>query len=320
MDHLQKPMAMNSLTVKGVASAAFGVLLFAALVWFGGFDEIDLASISPGYALACVVVYVVMLALRALNLRLICNATEGFSNFKNWCRLAAYHQLVFIVAPSGSGDIAFPALAKKLVGVDLSNAVGTIVLSRLRDIFAILGLGAVGLASIRVQPELAAILAILAFASLIWTELAIRSILSFLSLILPEGAGAQGWFKNLREASQFRSTNRMLRSVLTLSIWLCAGVGVWLGFSAAGHQLSLFECWIMVFFLNLAGALAVSVAGIGFVEAGAVGALMMFGETGRDAAAVAVVARPTMLLALIIAAFFLERAHQFPRFSRPPKP
>ena len=320
MVRLRKPMAMNSRRVRGLASASFGVLLFGALVWFGGAYDVNLAKINLGYAIACVLIYVLMLLLRAMNLRLICGTIEAEDSFRNWCRLAAYHQLVFIVAPSGTGDLAFPALARKIVGVDLSKAVGTIVLSRLRDVFAIIGLGAMGFAGSGMQPLLTAGAATLAFACLIWTELAISSILMLLTKILPKVPGAPDLLVKLREAAQFHSGNRLRHSALSLSIWLCAGTGVWFGFYAAGYPLSLFECWIMLFFLNLAGALAVSIAGIGFAEAGVAGALMLFGETALEAAAVAVVARPTMLLALIIAAMFLERAHQFPQLSRAPRP
>ena len=302
-----------------MASVALGILLFVALVWFASFKEIDLTKTNLSYAVACVFVYVFMLVLRALNFRLISSKSSEQSDIRDWCKLTSYHQLIFIAAPSGAGDLAFPSLAKKMVHTDMSNAVGTIFLSRIRDIFAIVGLGAVGLVGSNMHPPITGVIAVIAFASLIWTEHAIRSIINLLSIILPKGPTSQSRLMKLRKAVQVRSESKFLLNALTLSIWLCAGAGVWLGFSAAGYSLSIFECWIVVLFLNVAGALAVSFAGIGFAEVGAAGALMLFGETGSDAAAIAVVARPTMLVSLIIAALLLSLAQYFPRFARPPE-
>lgn len=308
MVSLRRAMAMTSRMAKRNLSIGFGILLFAALVWVALRSGIDLSKIDLRWAVGCIAVYLVMLCLRALNFKLISGRWEERGTFSRWCRLAALHQLIFIVAPSGSGDLTYPALAKRFVGADLSNATGTIVLSRVRDLFTVLGLGALGFLGAGIQPVLAVLIALIAFASLIFTEVAIRFLARGVGSVLAKRPAAQEKLNKLLDAAAVQDDHKALRNLITLAIWLCAGAGVWFGFAAAGQMLSIYECWIIVLFLNVVGALAISIAGLGFAEAGAAGALMLLGASGVEAAAVAVVARPTMLVALIIAALLLERA------------
>ena len=88
-----------------------------------------------------------MLVIRGALLRHLSPDRDGTSPW-NWIVLAGRHQFIFILSPSGSGDLAFPVLAKRIVGLDLAPATGLIAAVRLRDICAVLGLGCAGLAGI----------------------------------------------------------------------------------------------------------------------------------------------------------------------------
>ena len=78
------------------------------------------------------------------------------------------------------------------------------------------------------------------------------------------------------------------------------------GFAAAGHPLTVFEGWVVIAGLNVAGMLAVSVAGLGVAEAGAAGMLALLGMPLAEAAAVAVIARPLLLLSTVTASAVLD--------------
>ncbi len=69
--------------------------------------------------------------------------------------------------------------------------------------------------------------------------------------------------------------------------------------------------------LNVAGALALSIAGFGVAEVGATGALVIFGLPVAQAAAVAIVARPLLLLSNTAASGLVEVANRLNNITRP---
>lgn len=87
------------------------------------------------------------------------------------------------------------------------------------------------------------------------------------------------------------------------------------GFRAAGHPLSLSEAWVMLAGLNIAGALALSVAGLGVAEAGAAGVLTLLGLPLAEAAGIALIARPILLLSNAAASALIEGIGRIRGFS-----
>lgn len=297
---------MSSRSLSLGKAAVISVLLLAALFWFADFDALDFGQINLHYMAGCILLYVLMLNLRALGFGLLASEQGKQVPFRNWAKLVARHQLVFLIAPSGSGDLAFPHLAHKVTGIDTATATGIILRSRLRDICTILGLGVLGLVSAGIVHPLFTIFTILAFAAMIWVEQASRFVANIIKLILPKRFSASGWADRFHATSIVGFKQRARISVLTLVIWLCASAAIWAGFLAAGYGLSYDGAWIMIAGLNIAGALAVSIAGFGIAEAGATGVLMLIGETAANAAAIAIIARLGLLFSLVIASGLLE--------------
>lgn len=285
---------------------AISILLLAVLLWVADFSAIDLSQVRPLYIVLCVALYIPMLCLRALNFQILASADNSGASFGPWAKLAARHQLVFLAAPSGSGDLAFPLIAKKSTGVDTATSTGIIVISRMRDICAILGLGLSGLIGADIVPTILAIPAAIAFIALIWVERVGQMLLYLAERFLNLKVNPDGWINTLAGVADASAKERLKRSGVTIAIWISAGAAAQAGFLAAGYPMSTYESWILIAGLNIAGALAVSVAGLGIAEVGAAGVLMLLGETATEAAAIAVIARPSLLISLVLAAFALE--------------
>ncbi|WP_213546350.1 lysylphosphatidylglycerol synthase domain-containing protein [Vannielia litorea] len=267
--------------------------LLALVLWVADVGAIDLSAIRPVLLLPAVAAYVAVLALRGAQLRLLAPPTGA--GHGSWVALAGRHQLVFILSPSGAGDLAFPLLARRMVGLGTVPAAALIAGARLRDICAVLGLGCAGLAGTGHLPLLAGAGAVLFFAALYFSDITV--------------ALAGRLLRRIRKApppEHVAPPNRLPAALLTLLLWLTASGGIMAGFAAAGHPLGPFEAWVMLAGLNVAGALALSIAGLGVAEAGAAGVLVFLGMPLAEAATVAIVARPLLLLSNAAASGMIE--------------
>ncbi|WP_168222927.1 lysylphosphatidylglycerol synthase domain-containing protein [Oceanicola sp. D3] len=268
--------------------------LLALVLWVADVGAIDLSAIRPVLLLPAVAAYVAVLALRGAQLRLLAPPTGA--GHGRWVALAGRHQLVFILSPSGAGDLAFPLLAKRMVGLATVPGAALIAGARLRDICAVLGLGCAGLAGTGHVPLLAGAGAAVCCAALYFSDVTVAlagRLLRRLRKVPPP------------EPAQFAPT-RLLAALLTLLLWLTASGGIMAGFAAAGYPLGPFEAWVMLAGLNVAGALALSLAGLGVAEAGAAGVLVFLGMPMAEAAALAIVARPLLLLSNAAASGVIE--------------
>lgn len=287
-------------------AAVISFLLLAVLFWLADLDTISFKQFDLRYLAGCVLLYFAMLNLRALGFRLLASHQGKQVGFRNWLQLVARHQLIFLIAPSGSGDLAFPHLARNITGIDIATATNIILRSRLRDICTILGLGICGLVSTGNVPSFFIFFAIIAFIAMVWIEPASILLFNGIKYFFPTLFAKNRWVDRFHTTSQIGFNQRAKISFLTLAIWLIASSAIWVGFLASGYQLNFDGAWVMIAGLNIAGALAISVAGFGVAEAGATGILMLLGETAGDAAAIAIVARLGLLLSIMIAAIGLE--------------
>ena len=292
----------GKITKAVVISAVF----LAVLYWLADVDTISFNQFDPWYLAGCVLLYIVMLNLRAVGFGLLASQQGKQVGFRKWLKLVARHQLIFLIAPSGSGDLAFPHLARNITGIDIMTATNIIFRSRLRDICTILGLGVCGLVSTGIVPSFFIFFAIIAFIAMVWIEPASMLLSNGIKYGFPKLFAENGWVDRFHATSQIGFNQRAKISMLTLAIWLVASAAIWVGFTAAGYQLNFDGAWVMIAGLNIAGALAISVAGFGVAEAGATGVLMLLGETTGNAAAIAIVARFGLLLSIVIAAVGLE--------------
>ncbi|MCZ4351738.1 lysylphosphatidylglycerol synthase domain-containing protein [Roseovarius aestuarii] len=268
---------------RNLIAIAISLALLALMLWVSDIDSIDLSVVRPVLLLPTLAAYLVVLVLRGALYRL--SAGSADAGLGRWVALAGRHQFVFILAPSGAGDLAFPLLAGRMVGLAVGPAVRLIAVARLRDVCAVLGLGCSGLAATGHLPLLWGAGAFVCFTALYFVDVTL---------------GLAGrLIRRLRKTpvpDTDASAIRLPAATLTLALWLAASLGVAAGFAAAGHPLSLFEAWIMLAGLNVAGALALSLAGLGVAEAGAAGVLVFLGLPFAEAATIALVARPILLL------------------------
>ncbi|MEO0751512.1 MAG: lysylphosphatidylglycerol synthase domain-containing protein [Pseudomonadota bacterium] len=271
-----------------LAIAVSGGLLVLVL-YVADIGAIDLSQIQPAYLPLAVLAYLAVLVLRATLLRHLAQGATDL-RFRTWLALAARHQFVFTLAPSGSGDLAFPVLANRMVGVTLGQGTALIAGSRLRDICAILGLGFIGLSATGAAPILMVEAAVLCGFALYFSDVTGAFIAQLLR----------------RDVSDAPPPGRALAALLTCLIWLSASGAIAAAFAAAGHPLTHYETFVMLAGLNIAGALAVSIGGLGIAEAGAAGVLAFLGMPLAEAAAIALVARPILLLTNVAASGLTE--------------
>ena len=262
--------------------------LMVLVAYVADIGAIDLTQIRPGYLPLALIAYAGTLILRACLLRhLTTEATD--QRFTSWWSLAARHQFLFTLAPSGAGDLTFPVLANRMVGMPLTQGAALIAGTRLRDICAILGLGCVGLAGLGLAAPVMIMGAILCGLALLFSDLTGRAVARLLRRALSEAPSA-----------------RWPAACLTAMIWLCASCAIAAGFAAAGHPLSIYQTFIMLAGLNIVGALAISIGGLGIAEAGAAGVLTFLGLPLAEAAAIALIARPILLVTNLAASGLTE--------------
>ena len=289
---------MTSEARRYLKAGAISALLLGVLLWVADLPAIDLSALRPAYLIPTLLAYSAVLVLRGAALRAMAPAPAHDLPLGRWITLAARHQLVFILAPSGSGDLAFPLLAGRMTGLSTGAATRLIAEARVRDMLVVLGLGAAGLVGAGLAPPFVLLGTALAAAALYRADLSVTLIAALLRKLrrAPPSPPATG--PGIR--------TRVLPVLLPILLWLCASGGIMAGFRAAGHPLSLSEAWVMLAGLNIAGALALSVAGLGVAEAGAAGVLTLLGLPLAEAARIALIARPILLLSNAAASALIE--------------
>lgn len=278
---------MQSRAAAYLNAGAVSLALLVLVLWLAGFGNVDLSAIRPLYLVPTLTAYLLVLVLRGAIFRNLARHAAPKS-LGWWVLLAARHQFVFIVSPSGTGDIAFPVLAERMVGLGKGAGTKVIAETRIRDIAVVLGLGCIGLALTGHAPVWVGLGAVLAAAGVIWSDASIQLFGALLSKLRPKRAA-------FAPRTKVSVPNRLIAALLSLTLWLVATGGIMGGFAAAGAPLSAAEALVMLAGLNVAGAFAMSVAGLGVAEVGAAGVLTFLGVPLSAAAGIALVARPILL-------------------------
>lgn len=285
-------------------ATAIGVVVLAALVKFSGLSFDSLHDLDCRLAILAVAASALTVSLRALGFWLHA-PSDIKAPWHRWLALTARHQLLFILLPSGSGDLSFPALAKTMMGISPSQSTRMIGVLRLRDATVIAILLAIGLLLVGGGGRWAIPGALAALIALYLVDDLASFALRLITRIIP-GSAVRTFLENAIPVSSPGAALRAARSFVTLLVWLSAAVSLMLAFMVAGRPLSPGEALMMLVTLNLIGAMALTVGNLGFAEAGAVGLLIGFGDKPEVAAATALVARPLMLLAMIAACLTLH--------------
>ena len=306
--------------VSMAASAGLLLLLFAHV------DPADLASgwkrIAPGYVLLALTSFIGVLIVRGLRLRRLAQMPGRRDDRFIWVRLAALHQILFSVMPSGLGDLGFPALAARLSACSGTAAARVLLVYRLQDLWLLVILAASGLllqaSATGVDPVLIAGGLVAAAVLLLWSYDLTRLIGLVILRHTDSGRGAQPdpfrhWLvpKVRRVALELDHPvdwgSRLHDALATLLAWALAAGSLWCLFAMIDITLGLGQTLLVIAGLNLVGAAAAfTIAGLGVSETGLAAILLALGFSAPEAIATALIVRPAALVNIVISCGFVE--------------
>ena len=311
----QVSLRKRLLNVRTIGSLLFGLLLlyFLARIIFGdNFDWGEVARLvgqaDIGFLALAFVAYYATFPLRGFRWKYVL-ARSGMSvRFRDATEILFLSWFVNCVVPAKLGDLYRAYLLRANYGASISRTVGTVFIERIADLIVIASLAlTAGYWSFRgrSRPEIDALF-IVGFVIAIGLVLLLIGLRLFGGQIgrwLPSRIG-QLW-ERFQEGSTGALSSRSVPVVLALTvvIWLLEGARLYFVIRA----LDLPEVGLGIsasVFVALAAALLTAIpltpAGFGFVEAGIIGVLAIYGVTREPAAAVALVDRGLTIVTVII--------------------
>src|SRR5687767_2369428 len=311
----QVSLRRRILDVRTIGSLAFGLLLLFLLfrvVFSPSFDWGEVARLigqaNPAFLVLAFVVYYATFPLRGYRWRYVLARTGTSVGFRDATEILFLSWFVNCLVPAKLGDLYRAYLLRANFGASMSRTVGTVFIERIADIIVIATLAlSAGYWSFRgrSRPDIDALF-------IVGFVLAIGLILMIIGLRL-YGARIGRWLParigELWDRFHQGSTGALtVRSVpvilaLTVAIWVLEGARLYfviraLGLPEVGLGIS------ASVFVALAAALLTAIpltpAGFGFVEAGIIGVLSIYGVTREPAAAVALVDRGLTIVTVIV--------------------
>jgi len=293
-------LARRLLNARTIGSIAFGLVLVFLLfrvvlnVDFGrAFDLMRSANLWM--LLAGLVAYCLTFPLRSLRWTLILRRVGTPVGYAAATEILFLSWFVNCIVPAKLGDLYRAYLLRGNFGASISRTVGTIFIERVTDIIVIFALAlAAGFWSFRGRnrPEVDALfLAGFAVAViLVLLVVALRYLGRHLTRILPERVAEL--YERFHEGSTGALTPRVLLpvGVITAVVWLLEGLRVYFvirALSLTGMQLGISSSVFVALAASLLTAIPLTPAGIGFVQAGIVGALALYGVAPEAGTAVA---------------------------------
>jgi len=303
------------LNVRTIGSLLFGALLLFLLfrVVFG--DDFDwglvarlIGEANPGFLALAFLAYYATFPLRSYRWRYVLSRSGVRVRFRDATEILYLSWFVNCLVPAKLGDLYRAYLLRGNFGASISRTVGTIFIERVADVIVIAGLAlAAGFWSFRgrSRPEIDALF-IIGFAlslGLVVLVVVLRLLGAHLGRWLPARLAAL--WERFQEGSTGALTVRSVPVILalTVGIWLLEGARLYfvvralnmpdvgLGISAA-------------VFVALAAALLTAIpltpAGFGFVEAGIIGTLALYGVVREPATAVALTDRALTVGSVIV--------------------
>ena len=293
-------LARRVLNLRTIGSVIFGVLLIVLLINVVGANiGKTVAAIShanPLFLLAAFAVYYLTFPLRGLRWHFV------LGRVGTHVRLLAATEILFLswfvncVVPAKLGDLYRAYLLKGNYGASISRTVGTIFIERIADIIVIFGLAlAAGFWSFRGKnrPEVDALFLFGFIVALVLVALvlALRFQGRRLTRFLP--ARLADLYERFHEGSTGALTRRSLPVIigLTISIWLLEGLRLYFVVRALNLPEVAHLGISSAIFVALAGSLLTAIpltpGGIGFVQAGVIGVLTIYGVAPEFGLAVA---------------------------------
>jgi glycosyltransferase 2 family protein len=306
-------LASRFLNIRTIGSIVFGIALLVLLFVFvlgvdWGRTWSQIAHANLGLLIIALALYYLTFPLRGFRWAFILRRTGTPIRFAPATEILFLSWFVNCLVPAKLGDLYRAYLLKGSYGASASRTVGTIFIERIADIIVIFGLAlAAGYWSFRgrQRPEVDALF-IAGFAvalALIVFVLALRFAGGHLTRFLPERVA--DLYERFHEGSTgaLTASSLPLIVIVTGAIWLLEGARVYFVI----HALNLPDAHLGIsasVFVALAAALLTAIpltpAGVGFVEAGIVGALLIYGVPHDPAVAVALTDRTISIMSVIV--------------------
>jgi uncharacterized protein (TIRG00374 family) len=311
----QVSLRRRLLNVRTIGSLLFGLLLlyFLARVIFGdNFDWSEVARLvgqaDLGVLALAFLAYYATFPLRGFRWKYVL-ARSGMSvGFRDATEILFLSWFVNCLVPAKLGDLYRAYLLRANYAASISRTVGTVFIERIADLIVIAALAlTAGYWSFRgrERPDIDALF-ILGFAiaiGLVVMLVALRVFGAHIGRWLPSRIG--DLWERFQEGSTGALSARSIPVILslTVAIWLLEGARLYFVIRA----LDLPEVGLGIsasVFVALAAALLTAIpltpAGFGFVEAGIIGVLAIYGVTREPAAAVALVDRGLTIVTVIV--------------------
>ena len=306
-------LARRFLNVRTIGSIVFGVailfLLFKVVLNINlAATWSQIAAANPLFLLLATLSYYATFPLRGLRWRFVLGRVGTQIGKRDATEILFLSWFVNCLVPAKLGDLYRAYLLKGNYGGSISRTVGTIFIERIADIVVIFGLAlAAGFWSFRgrSRPEIDALF-LAGFVVAVVLVLLVVGLNYFgghITRLLPERVA--DLYERFHEGSTGALTARSLPVIgaYTVAIWLFEGLRLFFVIRALdlpdanlGISASLF--------VALAGSLLTAIpltpAGVGFVEAGIVGLLALYGVVGEPALAVALTDRAISILTVIV--------------------
>ena len=329
-------LARRFLNVRTIGSIIFGVALLVLLFVFvlgvdWGRTWSQIVHANLWLLVVALAMYYLTFPLRGFRWAFILRRTGTPIRFVPATEILFLSWFVNCLVPARLGDLYRAYLLKGTYGASASRTVGTIFIERIADIIVIFGLAlAAGYWSFRgrQRPEVDAlfIAGFLVALALIVFVLALRFAGGHLTRFLP--ARGADLYERFHEGSTGALTPSSVPVIVlvTGAIWLLEGARVYFVI----HALNLPDAHLGIsasVFVALAAALLTAIpltpAGVGFVEAGIVGALLIYGVPHEAAVAVALTDRAISIMSVLVLGGILyafsgmvRRAHGAGRIAR----
>jgi uncharacterized protein (TIRG00374 family) len=306
-------LARRFLNLRTIGSIVFGVAMLVLL--FKVVLNVDLgetwrqiSTANPLFLLLATLAYYATFPLRGLRWRFVLGRVGTQIGRRDATEILFLSWFVNCLVPAKLGDLYRAYLLKGNYGGSISRTVGTIFIERIADIVVIFALAlAAGFWSFRgrARPEIDALfLAGFAVAAiLVLLVIGLNYFGGHLTRFLPERVADLD--ERFHEGSTGALTARSLPVIgaLTTVIWLLEGLRLF--FVIRALELPDANLGISAsLFVALAGSLLTAIpltpAGVGFVEAGIVGLLTLYGVVGEPAVAVALTDRAISILTVIV--------------------
>lgn len=303
------------LNVKTIGSLLFGVVLIFLLVRLVFGDEFQWGEVvrligqaDPAFLLLAFVAYYATFPIRGYRWRYVLGRSGFQMRWRDATEILFLSWFVNCLVPAKLGDVYRAYLLRANYAASISRTFGTVFIERAADIIVIVALAlTAGFWSFRgrSRPEIDALFLIGFAVSIILIVILVllRVFGGQLTTRLPERIG--GLWSKFQEGSTGALGARSVPVILGLTavIWLLEGARLYFVIRALAIPevgLGISASVFVALGAALLTAIPLTPAGFGFVEAGIIGVLFLYGVSNEPAAAVALADRAMSILTVIV--------------------